>query len=104
MSETSIKKVIYDIGDKILIKASKMWLKYVYKQTFYFLVEGLFFCYSLSMKNTLCNSTNYLNSYDNEAFAPQEFEYCKAENQPKISDFIKRVKYTVKGDLNVDKI
>jgi hypothetical protein len=56
------------------------------------------------MKNTLCNSTNYLNSYDNEAFAPQEFECCKAEKQPKISDFIKRVKYTVKGDLNVDKI
>lgn len=56
------------------------------------------------MKNTLSNSTNYLNSYDNEAFAPQEFENRKIEQNPKISDFIKRVKYTVKGDLNVDKI
>ena len=56
------------------------------------------------MTNTLCNSTNYLNSYDNEAFAPQEFDYCRIEPTPKISDFIKRVKYTVKGDLNVDKI
>lgn len=56
------------------------------------------------MKNTLSNSTNYLNSYDNEAFAPQEFDYCRIEPTQKISDFIKRVKYTVKGDLNVDKI
>ena len=68
------------------------------------IVRVLFLCYSVDMKNTLCNSTNYLNSYDNEAFAPQEFDCIKIEKQPKITEFIKRVKYTVKGDYNVDKI
>ena len=58
------------------------------------------------MTNTLfSNSTNFLNSYDNEAFAPQEFE-CGPEQPPKISDFIKRVKFNiVRNDVNgVDKI
>ena len=59
------------------------------------------------MINTLfSNSTNFLNSYDNEAFAPQEFECCRIEQPPKISDFIKRVKFNIaRNDINgVDKI
>lgn len=56
------------------------------------------------MKKVLCNSKNYLNSYDNEAFAPQDFNYCKIEEKGKItiSDTIKRVKFeAIKGDRNV---
>jgi hypothetical protein len=47
------------------------------------------------MKNINSNSTNYLNSYDNEAFAPQEFDNYKTEQKPKTSQIIKRVKNDV---------
>ena len=59
------------------------------------------------MKKVLCNSKNYLNSYDNEAFAPQDFNYCKIEEKGKItiSDKIKRVKFEeIKGDKNVQSL
>ena len=49
------------------------------------------------MKDINSNSTNYLNSYDNEAFAPQDFDNYKTEEAPKTSDFIKRVKKYVGG-------
>lgn len=56
----------------------------------------------MNMKNILSNSKNYLNSYDNEAFAPQDFEYCKVEPKVKTSDLIKRVKFGLaKDDKNV---
>ena len=58
----------------------------------------------MSMKNILSNSKNYLNSYDNEAFAPQDFDYFKIEPKDRItiSDTIKRVKFeAIKGDKNV---
>lgn len=72
----------------------------------YAIVGVLFLCYSLSMKDTLfSNSTKYLNSYDNEAFAPQNFNYCKIEKPPKISDAIKMVKFEIiKGDKNVQSL
>jgi hypothetical protein len=47
------------------------------------------------MENVKSNSTNYLNSYDNEAFAPQEFDGYKIEQVPRTSEFIKRVKNNV---------
>lgn len=56
----------------------------------------------MSMKNILSNSKNYLNSYDNEAFAPQEFDSYKTEPKVKLSDTIKGVKFDlVKGENNV---
>ena len=62
----------------------------------------LFLCYSLAMKKVLCNSKNYLDSYDNEAFAPQEFDSYKTQPKVKMSDIIKRVKFDlVKGDESV---
>ena len=68
----------------------------------YFIVRVLFLCYCMNMKNILSNSKNYLNSYDNEAFAPQDFEYCKVEPKVKTSDLIKRVKFGLaKDDKNV---
>lgn len=56
------------------------------------------------MKKVLCNSKKYLNSYDNEAFAPQDFNYFRIEEKGKItiSDTIKRVKFeAIKGDKSV---
>jgi hypothetical protein len=47
------------------------------------------------MENIKSNSKNYLDSYDNEAFAPQDFDDYKIEEAPKISEKIKRVKYDV---------
>ena len=47
------------------------------------------------MENTKSNSKNYLDSYDNEAFAPQEFDGYVIEKSPKTSEIIKRVKYDV---------
>lgn len=47
------------------------------------------------MENVKSNSKNYLDSYDNEAFAPQEFDGYVIEKAPKISDIIKGVKYDV---------
>ena len=47
------------------------------------------------MENVKSNSKNYLDSYDNEAFAPQEFEGYEVEQKPKTSEIIKRVKYDV---------
>lgn len=59
----------------------------------------------MSMKNILSNSTNYLNSYDNEAFAPQEFDSYKTEPKVKLSDIIKGVKFDlIKGDKNVQSL
>lgn len=56
----------------------------------------------MSMKNILSNSINYLNSYDNEAFAPQEFDNYKIEPKIKLSETIKGVKFElVKGEKNV---
>ena len=56
----------------------------------------------MNMKNILSNSINYLDSYDNEAFAPQEFDGYKTEPKVKLSDIIKRVKFDlVKGEKNV---
>lgn len=70
----------------------------------YAIVWVLFLCYCMNMKNILSNSKKYLNSYDNEAFAPQDFNCCKIEEKCKItiSDTIKRVKFeAIKGDKNV---
>lgn len=54
------------------------------------------------MKTTLHNSKIYFDSYDNEAFAPQEFDYYKIEKVAKLSDKIKGIKFEVlKGDNNV---
>ena len=53
------------------------------------------FCYDFGMKDINYNSTNYLDSYDNEAFAPQDFDRLTFEEKPKITDFIKRVKNNV---------
>lgn len=56
------------------------------------------------MKRAIYNSKIYFDSYDNEAFAPQDFNYCKIEEKGKItiSDTIKRVKFeAIKGDRNV---
>ena len=61
------------------------------------LVKVFSFCYALTMENVKINSKNYLDSYDNEAFAPQEFDSYKTEEAPKTSDFIKRVKKYVGG-------
>ena len=62
----------------------------------------LFLCYCMNMKNILSNSINYLNSYDNEAFAPQEFDSYKIEPKIKLSETIKGVKFElVKGEKNV---
>jgi hypothetical protein len=47
------------------------------------------------MENVKSNSKNYLDSYDNEAFAPQEFDGYVIEKSPKTSEIIKRVKYDV---------
>ena len=47
------------------------------------------------MENIKSNSKNYLDSYDNEAFAPQEFDGYVIEKSPKTSEVIKRVKYDV---------
>jgi hypothetical protein len=47
------------------------------------------------MENIKSNSKNYLDSYDNEAFAPQDFDGYKIEQTPKTSEIIKRVKYDV---------
>jgi hypothetical protein len=47
------------------------------------------------MENIKSNSKNYLDSYDNEAFAPQDFDGYKIEQTPKTSEKIKRVKYDV---------
>lgn len=59
----------------------------------------------MSMKNILSNSKKYLNSYDNEAFAPQEFESYKTQPKVKMSDIIKRVKFDlIKGDKNVQSL
>ena len=64
-----------------------------------------FLCYCMSMKNILSNSKKYLNSYDNEAFAPQEFESYKTQPKVKMSDIIKRVKFDlIKGDKNVQSL
>lgn len=59
------------------------------------LVKAFSFCYALSMENVKSNSTNYLNSYDNEAFAPQEFDSYKIEQAPRTSEIIKRVRNNV---------
>lgn len=57
------------------------------------------------MKKILCNSKNYLDSYDNEAFAPQEFESYKTQPKVKMSDIIKSVKFDLaKGDKNVQSL
>lgn len=57
------------------------------------------------MKDVLCNSKNYLDSYDNEAFAPQEFESYKTQPKVKMSDIIKRVKFDLaKGDKSVQSL
>jgi hypothetical protein len=56
------------------------------------------------MKRTIYNSKFYFDSYDNEAFAPQDFNYFRIEEKGKItiSDTIKRVKFeAIKGDKNV---
>ena len=69
------------------------------------IVSYCLFCYSLAMKKILCNSKNYLDSYDNEAFAPQEFENYKTEPKNKISDIIKSVKFDfAKGDKSVQSL
>jgi hypothetical protein len=47
------------------------------------------------MKDINYKSTNYSDSYDNEAFAPQDFDSLTFEEKPKITDFIKRVKNNV---------
>lgn len=56
------------------------------------------------MKRAIYNSRIYFDSYDNEAFAPQDFNYYKIEEKGKItiSDTIKRVKFeAIKGEKNV---
>ena len=56
------------------------------------------------MKRAIYNSKFYFDSYDNEAFAPQDFDYFKIEPKDRItiSDTIKRVKFEeIKGDKNV---
>lgn len=59
------------------------------------------------MKRTIYNSKFYFDSYDNEAFAPQDFDYLKIEPKDRItiSDTIKRVKFeAIKGDKNVQSL
>lgn len=64
-----------------------------------------FLCYCMNMKNILSNSINYLDSYDNEAFAPQEFDNYKTEPKVKLSEIIKGVKFDlVKGEKNVQSL
>lgn len=54
------------------------------------------------MKRAIYNSKIYFDSYDNEAFAPQEFESYKTQPKVKTSDIIKRVKFGLaKDDKNV---
>lgn len=54
------------------------------------------------MKRVIYNSEIYFDSYDNEAFAPQEFENYKTQPKVKMSDIIKRVKFDfAKGDESV---
>ena len=63
------------------------------------------FCYSLAMKRAIYNSKIYFDSYDNEAFAPQEFDSYKIEPKIKMSDIIKRVKFDfAKGDESVQSL
>jgi hypothetical protein len=57
------------------------------------------------MKRAIYNSKIYFDSYDNEAFAPQEFESYKTQPKVKMSDIIKRVKFDlIKGDKNVQSL
>lgn len=57
------------------------------------------------MKRAIYNYKIYFDSYDNEAFAPQEFESYKTEPKIKISDIIKRVKFDLaKGDESVQSL
>ena len=66
------------------------------------IVSYCLFCYSLAMKRAIYNSKIYFDSYDNEAFAPQEFESYKTQPKVKMSDIIKRVKFDlIKGEKNV---
>ena len=68
----------------------------------YLVVSYCLFCYSLAMKRPLYNSKIYFDSYDNEAFAPQEFGCYKPEKIVKLSDKIKGIKFEVlKGGTNV---
>ena len=53
------------------------------------------FCYDFGMKDINYKPTNCLDSYDNEAFAPQDFDSLTFEEKTKITDFIKRVKNNV---------
>ena len=57
------------------------------------------------MKRAIYNSKIYFDSYDNETFAPQEFESYITEPKIKISDIIKRVKFDLaKGDESVQSL
>jgi hypothetical protein len=57
------------------------------------------------MKRAIYNSKIYFDSYDNEAFAPQEFESYKTQPKVKMSDIIKRVKFDfAKGDESVQSL
>lgn len=57
------------------------------------------------MKRAIYNSKIYFDSYDNEAFAPQEFESYKTQPKVKMSDIIKGVKFDlVKGEKNVQSL
>lgn len=57
------------------------------------------------MKRAIYNSEIYFDSYDNEAFAPQEFESYKTQPKVKMSDIIKRVKFDLaKGDKSVQSL
>lgn len=57
------------------------------------------------MKRAIYNSKIYFDSYDNEMFAPQEFESYTTQPKIKISDIIKRVKFDLaKGDENVQSL
>ena len=67
----------------------------------YLLVGYCLFCYSWAMKRALHISKIYFDSYDNEAFAPQEFDCYKPEKVVKLSDTIKGVKFAVPRSENI---